>query len=244
MANTYLVFFSANPVSVMEDLMSSIFIFVLNSILLGVGLAMDAFSVSIANSLANPDMNRKERWRIAGAFALFQFLMPMIGWICVHTIVQMFNSFQMFIPWIALILLAFIGGNMLREGLHPDEKESIECPRDGYLCPKTRRLCPRDGKECPAAESGETSLSTHTLLLQAVATSIDALSVGFAIAKYNTLMAFASSLIIAAVTLIICLGGIKIGTKAADKLEGKASILGGLILIGIGLEIWISNIFF
>ncbi len=228
----------------MEDLMSSIFIFVLNSILLGVGLAMDAFSVSIANSLANPDMNRKERWRIAGAFALFQFLMPMIGWICVHTIVQMFNSFQMFIPWIALILLAFIGGNMLREGLHPDERESIECPRDGYLCPKTRRLCPRDGQKCPAAEPGETRLSTHTLLLQAVATSIDALSVGFAIAEYNTLMAFAASLIIAAVTLIICLGGIKIGAKAADKLEGKASILGGLILIGIGLEIWISNIFF
>ena len=118
--------------------MSSIFIFVFNSILLGVGLAMDAFSVSVANSLANPDMNRSERWRIAGAFAFFQFLMPMIGWVCVHTIVRMFNSFQVFIPWIALILLAFIGGNMIREGLHPDESGEIECPKDGYLCPKTR----------------------------------------------------------------------------------------------------------
>lgn len=224
--------------------MSSIFIFVMNSILLGAGLAMDAFSVSVANSLANPDMNRKERWRIAGAFAFFQFLMPMIGWICVHTIVRMFNSFQAFIPWIALILLAFIGGNMIREGLHPDESGEIECPKDGYLCPKTRRLCPRDGKACPVSESTPAHLSTYTLILQAVATSIDALSVGFAIAEYNTLMAFAASLIIAIVTLAICLGGIKIGTKAAGKLEGRASILGGLILIGIGLEIWISNIFF
>ena len=224
--------------------MSTIFIFVFNSILLGVGLAMDAFSVSVANSLANPDMNRSERWRIAGAFAFFQFLMPMIGWVCVHTIVRMFNSFQVFIPWIALILLAFIGGNMIREGLHPDESGEIECPKDGYLCPKTRRLCPRDGKECPVSESRPAHLSTHTLILQAVATSIDALSVGFAIAEYNGLMAFAASLIIAAVTLVICLGGIKIGTKAAGKLEGRASILGGLILIGIGLEIWISNIFF
>ncbi len=180
--------------------MSSIFIFVFNSILLGVGLAMDAFSVSIANSLANPDMNRRERWRIAGAFAFFQFLMPMIGWICVHTIVQMFNSFQAFIPWIALILLSIIGGNMLREGLHPDEAEKVECPKDGYLCPKTRRLCPRDGKECPVSDSAPAYLSTHTLVLQAVATSIDALSVGFAIAEYNTLMAFTASLIIAAVT--------------------------------------------
>ena len=224
--------------------MSAIFIFVLNSILLGVGLAMDAFSVSVANSLANPDMNRSERWRIAGAFAFFQFLMPMIGWVCVHTIVRMFNSFQVFIPWIALILLAFIGGNMIREGLHPDESGEIECPKDGYLCPKTRRLCPRDGKECPVSESRPAHLSTHTLILQAVATSIDAVSVGLAIAEYNGLMASAASLIIAAVTRVLCLGGIKIGTKAAGKLEGRASILGGLILIGIGLEIWISNIFF
>jgi putative Mn2+ efflux pump MntP len=217
---------------------------IINGIILGIGLAMDAFSVSMANGLKDPHMKINKMCRIAGCFAFFQWFMPMIGWICVHTIVQMFNSFQAFIPWIALILLSIIGGNMLREGLHPDEAEKVECPKDGYLCPKTRRLCPRDGKECPVSDSAPAYLSTHTLVLQAVATSIDALSVGFAIAEYNTLMAFTASLIIAAVTLAICLGGIKIGKKAADKLEGKASILGGLILIGIGLEIWISNIFF
>lgn len=228
----------------MEEPMSSIIVFICNSILLGIGLAMDAFSVSIANSLANPDMDRAERWRIAGAFAFFQFLMPMAGWIFVHTIVQMFSSFQIFIPWIALILLSYIGGKMLYEGLHPDEKEHTECPRDGYLCPKTRKICPRDGRECPLPVSVPVHLATYTLLLQAVATSIDALSVGFAIAEYNTMMAFCAALIIACVTLFICLAGIKIGSKAAEKLEGKASILGGLILIGIGLEIWISNLFF
>lgn len=224
--------------------MSSIIVFIFNSILLGVGLAMDAFSVSIANSLANPDMDRAESWRIAGAFAFFQFLMPMTGWIFVHTIVQMFSSFQVFIPWIALILLSYIGGKMLYEGLHPDKKETTACPKDGYLCPRTRRICPRDGSVCPIPVEVPVHLATYTLLLQAVATSIDALSVGFAIAEYNALMAFCASSIIAAVTLIICLAGIKIGSKAAEKLEGKASILGGLILIGIGLEIWISNMFF
>ncbi len=196
--------------------MSSLVLFISNSILLGVGLAMDAFSVSVANSMANPGMRRGERFRIAGMFAFFQFLMPMIGWLCVHTIVRLFQSFQLLIPWIALILLAYIGGSMVREGLHPD----------------------------PDKKPADVRLASTTLILQAVATSIDALSVGFAIAEYPTVMAFAASVIIAVVTLFICLTGIRIGRHAGEKLEGKASILGGVILIGIGLEIWISNLFF
>ena len=101
------------------------FVFFFNSILLGVGLAMDAFSVSLANGLNEPLMKRRKMCQIAGVFAVFQALMPMFGWICVHTIVQYFQAFEIFIPWIALGLLGFIGGKMLYDGI-TDNKDSEE----------------------------------------------------------------------------------------------------------------------
>ena len=91
-------------------------LFFFNSVLLGVGLAMDAFSVSLANGLNEPHMSRRRMLGIAGVFAAFQALMPMTGWVCVHTIVQYFRAFEKLIPWIALALLGFIGGKMLIEG--------------------------------------------------------------------------------------------------------------------------------
>ncbi len=187
--------------------------FVVNSILLGVGLAMDAFSVSLANGLNDPKMNNRKATRIAGVFGGFQALMPMIGWICVHTLVEYFHAFEPFIPWIALLLLLYIGGKMLIEGIRNQESEE------------------NDG-----------AVGFHELMLQGVATSIDALSVGFTIAEYNTLMALAASLIIAAVTFVICLAGVKIGRKFGTKLSNKAQILGGVILIAIGIEIWVSGV--
>ena len=190
------------------------FLFFLNSALLGVGLAMDAFSVSMANGLHDPKMSVKRMYLIAGTFGVFQAVMPMTGWICVHTIVELFSSFEAFIPWIALILLGYIGGKMLLEGIRGEEAEE-------------------------AAE-----LSAGALFMQGVATSIDALSVGFTISEYGWLMALAASLIIALVTFVICMAGLRIGKKFGTKLSGKASILGGVILIGIGLEIFISGVFF
>ena len=86
------------------------FVFFLNSVLLGVGLAMDAFSVSMANGLHDPKMNKGTMCKIAGTFGIFQAAMPMIGWVCVHTIVELFASFESLIPWIALALLSYIGG--------------------------------------------------------------------------------------------------------------------------------------
>lgn len=189
-------------------------LFVINSAALGVGLAMDAFSVSMANGLNEIHMSKKKMIIIAGTFALFQFAMPMIGWICVHTIVELFSSFQKFIPWIALILLLFIGGNMLKEGLHPDE----------------------ESEEDKAVGSG-------ALFVQGVATSIDALSVGFTIAEYDLTMALIASIIIAAVTFVICMAGVYIGKKFGTKLSTKASILGGVILIAIGIEIFVKGVF-
>lgn len=188
--------------------------FIVNSILLGVGLAMDAFSVSLANGLNEPNMKKSKMCGIAGVFGGFQALMPMIGWLCVHTIVKYFQSFQKFIPWIALILLLYIGGKMLIEGIR-----SSECD------------------EKPAVGFG-------ALMVQGIATSIDALSVGFTISDYSCLMAVICALIIAVVTFIISYIGLILGKKFGTRLSNKAQILGGVILILIGLEIFIKGFFF
>ena len=188
-------------------------VFFVDSILLGAGLAMDAFSVSLANGLHQPRMKKGKMCTVAGVFAGFQALMPMIGWICVHTLLQVFESFEKLIPWIALFLLLYIGGKMLWEGLHPGDEEENDTRRDGV----------------------------SALLIQGVATSIDALSVGFTISEYNLVMAIAAALIIAVVTFIICMAGLEIGKRFGTKLSGKADILGGVILIGIGLEIFITS---
>lgn len=181
----------------------------LQSMALGVALAMDAFSVSTANGLNDPGMKRKKMLVIAGTFAGFQFAMPMIGWFCVTTIKETFLMFEEFIPWIALILLLFIGGKMLLDGI-------------------------RGG-----GESGESvcELSVKLLIVQGIATSIDALSTGFTTSAYSAFQAFVSSLIIAVVTFFICIAGVKTGKKFGVRLANKAQILGGVILILIGLKI-------
>lgn len=189
--------------------------FVINSILFGVGLAMDAFSVSLANGLNEPHMKKGKMLGIAGTFSFFQIAMPLIGWLCVHTIATLFTSFQKFIPWIALALLGYIGGKMLVEGIRA-----------------------KKGEEQEAA-----SVTFGALVVQGIATSIDALSVGFTIADYSFVMALVEALIIGVVTLGICIGGLLLGRKFGTKLAGKASILGGVILIGIGLEIFITHLF-
>ena len=189
-------------------------LFLLNSELLGVGLAMDAFSVSLANGLHEPQMRKKKMCIVAGVFAFFQALMPMLGWLCVHTVVQHFRVFEKFIPWIALFLLSFIGGKMLIEGIRKKEEEEENI-----------------------------GVGLWALLVQGIATSIDALSVGFTIAEYGTAMAIVCALIIAAVTFLICMAGLAIGKKFGTKFSNKATIFGGLILIFIGIEIFVTGIF-
>ena len=190
--------------------------FLVNSVGLGVGLAMDAFSVSLANGLSEPEMKRGRMCGIAGVYAFFQFLMPMIGWICVHTVAEHFSAFEKMIPWIALILLLYIGGKMLIEGIVQKDEED------------------------EGASQGK--LTGKTLFIQGIATSIDALSVGFTIADYGVLRAAAAALIIGGVTFLICVPGLLIGRKVGTKLAGKASILGGCILIIIGIKIFIGGL--
>lgn len=180
---------------------------------LGVGLAMDAFSVSLANGLSEPCMKLPKMCGIAGVFAFFQALMPLLGWVCVHTVVEHFRWFEQLIPWIAFGLLGFIGGKMLLESLHGDEN--------------------------PCEKAG---VGFAALLVQGVATSIDALSVGFAIAHNSLLRACLVALIIAVITFIICMGGLYIGKKAGTALADKAGILGGGVLILIGMWILLKSL--
>lgn len=191
---------------------------ILNSILLGVGLAMDACAVSMANGLNDPNMKVRKVVLVALIFAFFQALMPMIGWICVRTVAQQFDKFTVAIPYIALALLEFIGGKMIYEGVTHKENSS--------------------------EQQSHKNLTAVVLLTQAVATSIDALSVGFTVSSYDVWQALTSVAIIALVTFAICVGGVYVGKKFGTKLGNKAEIFGGIILIGIGLEIFITGVFF
>lgn len=190
------------------------FLFFINSALLGVGLAMDAFSVSLANGLHEPAMKRGRMCLIAGVFAAFQAVMPLLGWLCVHTLLKYFQAFAKWIPWIALILLLYIGGKMLVDAF--GNKKS---------------------------EEEVTGIGMTALLIQGIATSIDALSVGFTISEYGFLMALVCALIIASVTFGISMMGLMLGRQFGTRFSGRASILGGIILIVIGLEIFIKGVF-
>ena len=188
-----------------------------SSILLGVGLAMDAFSVSLANGLNYPCMKKAKICTVAGVFAFFQALMPFIGWVLITTVISYFEALEKFIPWIALALLGFIGTKMIIESVK--------------------------GCDCDEA-CGCEKLTIRALIVQGVATSIDALSAGLDFADYILGEALIAALVIAVVTFFICVAGILLGKKFGTKLAGKAGILGGSILIFIGLEIFITGVFF
>lgn len=191
------------------------FNFIIQQILLGVGLAMDAFSVSLANGLNEPKMKWNKTLGIAGTFGFYQALMPMIGWICVHTIIEYFSAFGKLVPWIAFVLLLYIGGKMIYDAVKKKEEDE-----------KVKKL-------------------TFLLLtVQGIATSIDALSVGFTIAEYDFLTALIASGIIATVTFVICLSGLFIGKKFGTRFSDKASLLGGTILIFIGIKIFLEGVIF
>ena len=189
------------------------FLFFLNSALFGIALAMDAFSVSIANGINEPNIKTKKSVLISSTFAIFQAIMPLIGWVCVHTIIEKFTIFEQFIPWIALILLSFLGIKMIIDGRKQDDEEETKI-----------------------------AIGFWGLIVQGIATSIDALSVGFTIANMNFIEALVCCLIIAAITFIICFIGVYIGKKFGSKFNNNAELVGGIILIVIGLEIFLTNI--
>lgn len=187
--------------------------FFIVSIMFGFGLAMDAFSVSLANGMNEKRMKLGRMCTVAGVFAFFQALMPLLGWIAVHTILEYFNGFSKFIPYIALALLSYIGGKMIYEGL----KKDCDC------------------EDCAVGLWG--------LVVQGIATSIDALSVGLDIGEYVFIQALVCAVVIAILTFIICMFGVWAGKKFGNMLSNKATVFGGVILVCIGIYIFIKGIF-
>lgn len=223
------------------------FLFICNSILLGAALAMDAFSVSLANGLEDPGMRPGRVCGIAGVFAAFQIAMPLIGWVCIYTIAEYFDAFRAWIPWIALALLAFLGGKMLVEGIRDLKRDAVLKDARQATDAEKKTGATADGENGVTDATGKKSggkLTVATLLLQGVATSIDALSVGFTIADYTFPLALLSAAIIGAVTFLLCFLGVHIGKRFGTHLAGRATIIGGLILIGIGIEIFVKGVFF
>lgn len=223
------------------------FLFICNSILLGAALAMDAFSVSLANGLEDPGMRPGRVCGIAGVFAAFQIAMPLIGWVCIYTIAEYFDAFRAWIPWIALALLAFLGGKMLVEGIRDLQQDAVLKDAPNATDAENETGATAEGEiGASAAADGKSGgkLTVAALLLQGVATSIDALSVGFTIADYTFPLALLSAAIIGAVTFLLCFLGVHIGKRFGTHLAGRATIVGGLILIGIGIEIFVKGVFF
>lgn len=209
---------------------------ILSSLFLGIGLAMDACAVSMTNGLNEPKMRNGKAVLIAFMYAFFQALMPMIGWTCVTLVVDKFTAFTKYVPYIAFVLLAIIGGKMLYDGI-----KEIRSKKNAAQEHSTTDIV--DKQQTKTVKK----LTFAALLLQALATSVDALSTGFSlseIAGSSVWVALLCSGIIAVVTFALSLGAIFLGKKFGDKLGSKAEIVGGAVLIAIGLEILISGVFF
>jgi len=181
-------------------------------LLMGVGLAMDAFAVSICKGLAMRKVNKKQAVVIGLFFGGFQALMPFIGWL----LGSQFESYITSIDhWIAFVLLGFIGGKMMVEALKPEEAVEVK-----------EMDAPLDLKE---------------MFLLAVATSIDALAVGITFAFLDYPIVEAVS-IIGITTFFISVGGVYVGNFFGNKYKNKAEFAGGLILVLIGLRILLSHL--
>lgn len=181
---------------------------IIELVLIAVGLAMDAFAVSICKGLSMKKMDWKKAGIIGVYFGIFQGGMPLVGYLLG---VGFQEKIQAVDHWIAFALLAFIGGNMIKEALSKDEEDCND------------------------------SVDFKTMIVLAIATSIDALAVGvtFAFLKVNIILAV---LLIGIITFIISMVGVKIGNVFGDKYEKKAEFAGGLILILLGLKILLEHL--
>lgn len=181
---------------------------ILEVILLGIGLAMDAFAVSICKGLSMKRMNWKNAMIIAFYFGVFQAIMPAIGYFLGTT----FESFVTAIDhWIAFILLSFIGGNMIKESFNSEDEDKND------------------------------RVDFKTMIVLAIATSIDALAVGITFAFFDVNVIVAVS-IIGVITFFISLLGVKVGNKFGDKYQNKAELMGGILLVLLGIKILVEHL--
>ena len=192
---------------------------IIELLLIAVGLSMDAFAVSIGNGLSMKKSSPKAALAIAFSFGLFQALMPTAGFFLGSAFEDIIKNFD---HYIALIFLGFIGGKMIYDGI------------------KELRAKKRGEEE----EEKPFKLSFGALMIQAVATSIDALIVGVSFAALPDVNIWAAVVLIGLTTFTISLVGVFFGKKFGQLLGSKAEIFGGIILVGIGLKVFIEHIFF
>ena len=183
---------------------------ILEVVLIGIGLAMDAFAVSVCKGLSMNKFKADKVIIIGLYFGIFQAVMPLIGYLLGSTFQEFISSID---HWIAFVLLAFIGFNMIKESLSKKEDKMDD------------------------------SVDIKTMVVLAIATSIDALAVGitFAFLEVNIIM---SMIVIGLITFLLCIIGVIIGNKYGSKFEDKAQIISGVVLIIIGLKILIEHLFF
>lgn len=212
-------------------------------LLLGLALSMDACAVGMTNGMTNPKLKVKGALLIGGLFGFFQFLMPLIGYYITGVIASAFlSTFEKISAWVSFALLGVLGGKMIFECV----RDWIKAKREKAVC----QTCFSDGDEVKTTEAGMRSLenlSFGKLILQAIATSIDALAVGVtlqmsAITQGLVLGAWGSTLTIGVTTFILSTGAVYIGKAIGDKLADKASFFGGLVLVAIGLKILLEGI--
>lgn len=185
---------------------------IIELLLIGIGLSMDAFAVAICKGLAMRRINYRHTLIIALSFGGFQALMPYIGWLLGSRFARYITRYD---HWIAFLLLLFIGGKMIWDTLHEGNGDDIDF-------------------------AGE-RLDIKELLLMAVATSIDALAMGITFAFLSVKIGVACG-IIGAVTFLISALGVFIGNRFGAKYKNKASMTGGVILILIGFKVLLEHL--
>ena len=188
-------------------------------LLIGVALAMDAVAVGMTNGMTEPKMKWGKLLLIAGTFGVFQFGMPVIGYYFGYAFSALVERIA---PWLSFALLVFIGGKMIVDCILELRKK-------------------RKGEEITERKP----LGAGRLLLQGVATSLDALAVGVTLLAVETtsglpMSAVWCSVVIGVITFVLVLPAVFIGKKAGDKFADKAEILGGIVLIAIGIKILVE----
>lgn len=188
---------------------------IIELVLISIGLAMDAFAVSICKGLAMKKVNKKQCVIIALFFGGFQAIMPLIGWLLGY---QFADRIVMIDHWVAFVLLLYIGGKMVLEGWRERNEEL-------------------DIKEM------DPPLNYKELIVMSIATSIDALAVGITLSFLSVNIIQAISLI-GIITFIICIIGVYIGNMFGNKYRTKSEIIGGIILIIIGIKILVEHLMY
>jgi putative Mn2+ efflux pump MntP len=179
-------------------------------LLIAVGMAMDAFAVSLGIGTTRVASAPRPVFRLAFHFGFFQFMMPVLGWLAGSRFAGLIMDFD---HWVALLLLAFVGGRMIRSGIDTSHETFVSDPSRGKM-----------------------------LVTLSVATSIDAFAIGVSLAMLRVNILF-PSVVIGVVTACLSLVGLLIGHKLGETFGKRMEILGGVILIGIGLRIVVSHLF-